>query len=86
MQETVVACYMILIVNSMKWPNSKTTQPRLNGNTQRSHIQNNKERTEPEAKAVHRIAATAATLPSHTRRWPVRPKHVVRYNEESDFQ
>jgi hypothetical protein len=38
--------------------------------------------TRPEAKAVHRIAATAATLPSYTWRWPVRPKHVVTYNIE----
>jgi hypothetical protein len=36
----------------------------------------------PEANAVHRIAAT---LPSHTWRWPVKPKHVVRYNIESAF-
>jgi hypothetical protein len=27
-----------------------------------------------------------ATLPSHTWRWPVMSKHVVRYNEESAFQ
>jgi hypothetical protein len=29
----------------LRWPNNKTTQSRLNRNTQRSHIQNNKERT-----------------------------------------